>query len=90
MLEARKTESGWEITHVCPTLHGDRSVLFDAEIDGSHIMKATCKWDGCVHLTRVYPYNDGDDDYIHICDLPGLIKDLQALLKIAEEEGYEM
>ena len=54
---------------------------------------AIVKWDGCIHLHSYgnIPYdNDPErknpdccDDYIHICDLDELIRNLQSLKEIA-------
>lgn len=51
-----------------------------------HDLKASVKWDGCIHLTRIY--NGGIDaedvDTIHICDLDTFIQELQALRDACE------
>jgi hypothetical protein len=58
---------------------------------GSTWYTAEVKWDGCIHFYHYFnePFvrgerrNDNDpEDYIHICDIDGLIEKLQ-LLKAA-------
>jgi len=52
--------------------------------DDDRFRRATVKWDGCVHYEE-WVHVLGVDDmqrehYFHICDLPGHIAFLQALL----------
>lgn len=52
------------------------------------VYRAIVKWDGCVHFYRYYNGSDvseenGDADYLHICDLPLMIEELKALLGTA-------
>ena len=61
--------------------------------DGNYWARASVKWDGCIHFNRLYnvPANVAESysernpkhpemvDYIHICDLDGMIESLQAL-----------
>ena len=56
-----------------PTKKGDEIAEYEA----------TCRWDGC---TDLHAFFNGDDsgneestDYIHICELPNFIAQLQAL-----------
>lgn len=58
------------------------------------------KWDGCCDITRYYNGNtyetgdsEGDNDYIHICDLREFIRFLTDIADEAEQikgfEGYD-
>lgn len=47
--------------------------------DDSPTWMATVRWDGCIHLYRLYYDIPDEPDYLHICDLDELIKGLQDL-----------
>ncbi|SRR5579872_4302459 len=63
-------------------------LIFNHYADGQHWLHAGLRFDGCVHFTRAYnsPFpkeNDDDQDYIHICDIDEMIKQLTLLKQAA-------
>lgn len=65
-------------------------LIFNHYADGTHWVHAGIKFDGCVHLRKAYnspfPKNgdrEEDQDYIHICDIDEMIKELTLLKEMA-------
>jgi hypothetical protein len=63
----------------------------DAEFrdDERPYLRAAVKWDGCIHLEELeYDSKDSSkfaqDQYWHICDLDGFIKQLEELRELAQ------
>ncbi len=59
-----------------------------------HWFAASVKWDGCIHFHKAYNYPfgefaknepEGNQDYIHICDLDDYIEKLIALRVAAKK-----
>lgn len=53
-------------------------------------LEVTMKWDGCINISKYYngdtPENhSGNVDYMHICEVKDFIKELQDVVRIAEE-----
>jgi hypothetical protein len=63
----------------------DSSALIDGyDEHGKRVYHAQIRFDGCVNLW------EGDDSYIHICNIPKFIKTLSDVRQIQEELfGYK-
>lgn len=100
----RDDGSGWVVTRVSRNGSGspywiDCQYVIDAKSPSEAWMTAALKWDGCVHLNRLYntpkavqdacPVAESprvnDSDYLHICSLSEMREHLSELLKIGRE-----
>lgn len=68
-------------------------LIYQSYKDGSHWVNAGVKFDGCVHFRKAYnspfPKEDEDQDYIHICDIDEMIKQLTLLKEAASKHFGE-
>jgi hypothetical protein len=59
-------------------------------------LRIDIKWDGCVNIDSycngdtVEQHHADNHDYIHICDLPTFIAQLQQVLEAARKQGFEV
>ena len=63
-------------------------LIYQYYSSGQHWVKASVRFDGCIHFRKAYntPFPDDEDqDYIHICDIDEMIKQLTLL----KEKGIE-
>ena len=65
------------------TPESDKDPSYVKVADENDFRSATVKWDGCIH----YKEDEGvsENEYLHICDLPGHIAFLQELLRVGKE-----
>lgn len=83
----------WIEDPLCPRDKGRMGFLYQSYEDGKHWVWADVRFDGCIHYQKAYnsPFpkileeDKEDQDYMHICDIDKLIKQLTELKEAAKK-----
>ena len=56
--------------------------------DEQNGVEISLKWDGCCDIKRFW--GDGTVDYLHICDIPAFIEQMDLVERLGEIKGFEL